>query len=142
MAAEAAVIRFAAILAAAMTIAAVPASAQTNATNPDPTKIDCSDASNAASADCAKDGSDTKNGSGAAQPGAVFLPALIVDLFPNPVAPPALPPTPRKSTLRRRVGQLARRARLRLGRWLLGAEQSAHASHEQPHGSFTRCSLS
>lgn len=95
MAAEAAVIRFAAILAAAMTIAAVPASAQTNATNPDPTKIDCSDASNAASADCAKDGSDTKNGSGAAQPGAVFLPALIVDLFPNPVAPPALPPTPR-----------------------------------------------
>jgi Alpha-2,8-polysialyltransferase (POLYST) len=55
---------------------------------------------------------------------------------------PAPPPPPRKSTLRRRIGQLARRARQRLGRWLLGAEQSAHASHEQPHGSFTRCSLS
>jgi hypothetical protein len=55
---------------------------------------------------------------------------------------PAPPPPPRKSTLRRRVGQLARRARQRLGRWLLGAEQSARASHEQPHGSFTRCSLS
>lgn len=95
MAAEAAVIRFAAILAAAMTIAAVPASAQTNAPNPDPTKIDCGDANNAASADCAKDGRDTKNGSGAARPGAVFLPALIVDLFPNPVAPPAPLPTPR-----------------------------------------------
>lgn len=93
MAAEA-VIRFAAILAAAMTIAAVPASAQTNAANPDQTKIDCNDESNAAGADCAKDGSAAKNGSGASQPGAVFLPALIVDLFPNPVAPPAPMPTP------------------------------------------------
>ncbi|PZV37645.1 S8 family serine peptidase [Mesorhizobium kowhaii] len=96
MAAEAAVIRCAAMLAAAMTIAAVPASAQTNAPNPHGAKIDCSDASNAAGADCAKDGSDTKGGSGASQTGAVFLPALIVDLFPNPVAPPAPLPTPRQ----------------------------------------------
>ncbi|MFD1985062.1 S8 family serine peptidase [Mesorhizobium newzealandense] len=94
MAVEAAVIRCAAMLAAAMTIAAVPASAQTNAANPDQTKVDCNDASNAAGADCAKDGSDTKGGSGASQPGAVFLPALIVDLFPNPVALPAPVPTP------------------------------------------------
>ncbi|RUZ48856.1 peptidase S8, partial [Mesorhizobium sp. M7A.F.Ca.US.003.02.1.1] len=54
MAAEA-VIRFAAMLAAAMTIVAVPASAQTNDPNPDQTKIDCRDGTNAAGADCAKD---------------------------------------------------------------------------------------
>ncbi|MFC3327089.1 S8 family serine peptidase [Mesorhizobium cantuariense] len=94
MAAEA-VIRFAAMLAAAMTIAAVPASAQTSSANPDRTKIDCRDGTNAAGADCAKDGSDTKGGSDAGQSGAVFLPALIVDLFPNPAAPPAPLPTPR-----------------------------------------------
>ena len=94
MAAEA-VIRFAAILAAAMTIAAVPVSAQTNDPNPDQTKIDCGNRTNAAGADCAKDGSDAKGGSGPVQPGAVFLPALIVDLFPNPAAPPAPVPTPR-----------------------------------------------
>ncbi|MFD2056081.1 S8 family serine peptidase [Mesorhizobium calcicola] len=94
MAAEA-VIRYAAILAAAMTIAAVPASAQTNNANPDGAKIDCGNATNAAGADCAKDDADTKGGSGASQPGAVFLPALIVDLFPNPVVPPAPLPTPR-----------------------------------------------
>jgi hypothetical protein len=94
MAAEAA-LRFAAILAAAMTIAAVPASAQTNAPNPDQTKIDCRDRANAAGTDCAKDGGDTKSGSDAGQSGAVFLPALIVDLFPNPAATPAPVPTPR-----------------------------------------------
>ncbi len=97
MAAEAA-LRFAAILAAAMTIAAVPASAQTNATNSDQTKIDCRNGTNAAGANCAKDGNgagDNAGGAGPAQPGAVFLPALIVDLFPNPVAPPAPVPTPR-----------------------------------------------
>lgn len=96
MAAEA-VIRFAAML-AAMTIAAVPASAQTNAANPDQTKIDCRNGTNAAGADCAKDGSGGGDGAGDAGPaaaGAVFLPALIVDLFPNPVAPPAPVPTPR-----------------------------------------------
>ncbi|RUW60404.1 S8 family serine peptidase [Mesorhizobium sp. M7A.F.Ca.US.008.03.1.1] len=94
MAAEA-VIRFAAMLAAAMTIAAVPASAQTNDPNPDQTKIDCRDGTNAAGANCAKDGNDTKSGADAGQSGAVFLPALIVDLFPNPAAPPTPVPTPR-----------------------------------------------
>ncbi|RUX98401.1 peptidase S8, partial [Mesorhizobium sp. M7A.F.Ca.US.005.03.2.1] len=94
MAAEA-VIRFAAMLAAAMITVAVPASAQTKDPNPDQTKIDCRDGTNAAGADCAKDGSDTEGGSDAAQSGAVFLPALIVDLFPNPAAPPTPVPTPR-----------------------------------------------
>ncbi|MEI9407305.1 S8 family serine peptidase [Mesorhizobium salmacidum] len=89
-----AVIRFAAILAGAMTIAAVPASAQSNDATPDRTKIDCSTEANAIAADCIRGGGD-KGGSGAAQAGAVFLPALIVDLFPNPVALPAPVPTPR-----------------------------------------------
>jgi hypothetical protein len=93
MAAEA-VIRFAAVLATVMAIA-VPASAQTNDPNPDQTKIDCRDGANAAGADCAKNGSETKSGAGAAQSGAVFLPALIVDLFPNPSAPLTPVPTPR-----------------------------------------------
>ncbi|MER9949226.1 S8 family serine peptidase [Mesorhizobium sp. M0047] len=94
MAAEA-VIRFAAMLASAVTIAAVPASAQTSA-KPDPTKIDCRNGANAAGADCAK--GDAKSATDAAQAGAVFLPALIVDLFPNPVAPPAPMPTPRPAS--------------------------------------------
>ncbi|TPJ44995.1 peptidase S8 [Mesorhizobium sp. B2-3-13] len=89
-----AVIRFAAILAAAMTIAAVPASAQSNDATPDRTQIDCSNEAKAAAADCVKDGGD-KGGSGAAQAGAVFLPALIIDLFPNPAALPAPVPAPR-----------------------------------------------
>ncbi|TJV38750.1 MAG: peptidase S8 [Mesorhizobium sp.] len=89
-----AVIRFAAILAAAMTIAAVPASAQTNAASPGRTKIDCSNAANTTAADCAKDNGGEKGGSGAGQPGAVFLPALIVDLFPNPAESSAPVPTP------------------------------------------------
>ncbi|RUU15360.1 peptidase S8 [Mesorhizobium sp. M7A.T.Ca.TU.009.01.3.2] len=93
MAAEA-VIRFAAVLATAMAIV-VPASAQTNDPNPDQTKIDCRNGTNAAGADCAKDGNDTKSGSDAGQSGAVFLPALIVDLFPNPAASPTPVPTPR-----------------------------------------------
>ncbi|RUV39041.1 S8 family serine peptidase [Mesorhizobium sp. M7A.F.Ca.MR.148.00.0.0] len=73
----------------------VPASAQTNDPNPDQTKIDCRNGTNAAGADCAKDGNDTKSGSDAGQSGAVFLPALIVDLFPNPAASPTPVPTPR-----------------------------------------------
>ncbi|MEI9423583.1 S8 family serine peptidase [Mesorhizobium sp. Cs1299R1N1] len=89
-----AVIRFAAILAAAITIAAVPASAQGNDATPDRTKIDCNNEANSTAADCVNDGSD-KGGSGVAQAGAVFLPALIVDLFPNPVALPAPVPIPR-----------------------------------------------
>ncbi|KRB34404.1 peptidase S8 [Mesorhizobium sp. Root695] len=93
MAAEA-VIRFAAMLAAAMTIAAVPASAQTSDPNPDQTKTDCRNGANASGADCAKGGSDTKSGSDAGQSGAVFLPALIVDLFPNPAPVPTPRPAP------------------------------------------------
>jgi hypothetical protein len=94
MAAEA-VIRFAAVLAAAMTIAAVPASAQTNDSNADRTNIDCRNPANAKAPDCAKDnGGGKSSGSGAAQPGAVFLPALIVDLFPNPAENPVPLPTP------------------------------------------------
>ncbi|WP_246678786.1 S8 family serine peptidase [Mesorhizobium sp. B2-4-17] len=82
-------------LAAAATIAAVPASAQTSGTNPDGTKIDCRNGANAAGADCAKDGNGAKNRAGDAGPGqAVFLPALIVDLFPNPAPVPAPRPQP------------------------------------------------
>jgi len=91
MAAEA-VVRFAVILAAALTIAAVPASAQTNNSTDDQTRIDCRNGTNAAGADCAKD--NEKDGSGATRPGAVFLPALIVDLFPNPAETPVPVPTP------------------------------------------------
>ncbi|MER9656639.1 S8 family serine peptidase [Mesorhizobium sp. M0152] len=93
MAAEAA-IRFAAIVGAAMTVAAMPASAQTEDPNPDRTKIDCRDESSAAGVDCAEGGGDANGGPGAAQPGAVFLPALIVDLFPSPAQGPVPLPTP------------------------------------------------
>ncbi|MES0089777.1 S8 family serine peptidase [Mesorhizobium sp. M0030] len=88
-----AVIRFAAILVAAMTIVAVPASAQTN--DPNAGRADCTDAAGAAAADCPKDGNEAKVGG---EPGAVTLPALIFDLFPNPPAPAAPVPTPRPST--------------------------------------------
>ncbi|MBZ9956289.1 MULTISPECIES: S8 family serine peptidase [unclassified Mesorhizobium] len=90
MAAEA-VIRFAAILAAAMTIATGPASAQGNDANANRGKIDCRNGTDAAGADCGKDGKSISDGAA----GAVFLPALIVDLFPNPAAPAAPVPTPR-----------------------------------------------
>src|SRR5882757_9981020 len=96
MMAAKAVTRFAALLAAAMTIAAVPASAQTNDPNADRTKTDCTDGTNAAGANCPKD-SDTKAGTDAGESGAVVLPALIVDLFPNPPAAAAPVPTPRPS---------------------------------------------
>ncbi|MER9740411.1 S8 family serine peptidase [Mesorhizobium sp. M0187] len=86
-----AVIRFAAIL-AATTIVAVPASAQTN--DPNAGRADCTDAAGAAAADCPKDGNEANVGG---EPGAVTLPALIVDLFPNPPAPVAPVPTPRPS---------------------------------------------
>ncbi|MER8895144.1 S8 family serine peptidase [Mesorhizobium sp. M0676] len=87
-----AVIRFAAILVAATTIVAVPASAQTN--DPNAGRADCTDAAGAAAADCPKDGNEANVGG---EPGAVTLPALIVDLFPNPPAPVAPVPTPRPS---------------------------------------------
>ena len=88
-----AVILHAAILAAAALVAA-PSFAQTNDPNLTQKQVDCLDRTKAAGADCGKDG-DTRNGGtpGAGSvAGAVFLPALIVDLFPNPpasVAPPA-----------------------------------------------------
>ncbi|WP_421914949.1 S8 family serine peptidase [Mesorhizobium sp.] len=96
-----AVIRFS--VAAAMSIAAGPVFAQTNDPNLTQTQIDCLGRTNAAGADCNKGGGDTKGGSGgkdnagttpgagAVRPGAVFLPSLIVDLFPNPAA--ATPPS-------------------------------------------------
>ncbi|ESX88513.1 S8 family serine peptidase [Mesorhizobium sp. LSHC412B00] len=87
-----AVIRFAAILVAATTIVAVPASAQTN--DPNAGRADCTDAAGAAAADCPKDGNEANVGG---EPGAVTLPALIVDLFPNPPVPEAPVPTPRPS---------------------------------------------
>lgn len=87
-----AVIRFAAILVAATTIVAVPASAQTN--DPNAGRADCTDAAGAAAADCPKDGNEANVGG---EPGAVTLPALILDLFPNPPAPVAPVPTPRPS---------------------------------------------
>ena len=109
-----AVIRFAALLVAAMMIGAAPALAQTNDPNLSQTEIDCLNRGTTA-ADCIED--DTKDtsgervgdtsgerpgdnngerlGAGSAAPNAVFLPALIVDLFPNPVGGGQAPlPTP------------------------------------------------
>ena len=99
-----AVIGFAAILTAAMTIAAVPAFAQTNDPNLTQAEIDCLNRTNAAGADCAKDGE--TSGAGPAATGAVFLPSLIVDLFPNPAGggeapvptPPSTPPATAPAT--------------------------------------------
>ncbi|RRI04385.1 peptidase S8 [Mesorhizobium tamadayense] len=88
------VILHAAILAAAFV--AAPAFAQTN----DPTltqkQIDCLGRTTVAGTDCDKKGGGTENGgnkpgTGAAAGGAVFLPTVIVDLFPNPPASGALP---------------------------------------------------
>ncbi|TIS55236.1 MAG: peptidase S8, partial [Mesorhizobium sp.] len=86
-----AVILHAAILAAAAFVAA-PAFAQTNDPNLSQKQVDCLNRTTAAGADCDKNGGD-KPGTGSAAGGAVFLPALIVDLFPNPPAS-AAPPTP------------------------------------------------
>ncbi|TIM19301.1 MAG: peptidase S8, partial [Mesorhizobium sp.] len=93
-----AVIGFAALLVAAMTLAAAPALAQTNDPNLTQTEIDCLNRATAA-ADCieddTRDGSGEKPGAGSAATNAVVLPALIVDLFPNPVGGGQAPlPTP------------------------------------------------
>lgn len=97
-----AVIRFS--VAAAMSIAAGSALAQTNDPGLTQTQVDCLNRTNAAAADCNKDGGDTKTGgkdnAGAtpgtdkARPGAVFLPSLIVDLFPNPPGGDPIPTPP------------------------------------------------
>ncbi|MDX8490922.1 S8 family serine peptidase [Mesorhizobium sp. VK22B] len=91
-----AVILHAAFLAAAAFVAA-PAFAQTNDPNLSQKQIDCLNGKTAAGADCDKDGGRNDGGKPGAGTttggGAVFLPALIVDLFPNPPAQPT-PPTP------------------------------------------------
>ncbi|MDG4891682.1 MULTISPECIES: S8 family serine peptidase [unclassified Mesorhizobium] len=88
-----AVVLHAAILAA--TFVGAPATAQTNDPNLSQKQIDCLNRTTAAGADCeggAKNGGG-KSGAGNASGGAVFLPALIVDLFPNPPARPTPAPT-------------------------------------------------
>ncbi|TPJ33422.1 S8 family serine peptidase [Mesorhizobium sp. B2-8-3] len=94
-----AVILHAALLAAAA-LAAAPAFAQTNDPNLSQTQVDCLNRTTAAGAGCDKNGGTANNGekpgAGGATGGAVFLPALIVDLFPNTPAGPA-PQTPAPS---------------------------------------------
>ena len=94
-----AVILNAAILAAAL--AAAPAFAQTNDPNLTQKQVDCLNRKTAAGTDCGKESGGANNTGGQksgtpnATGGAVFLPALIVDLFPNPPAQPTPPkPTP------------------------------------------------
>ena len=87
-----AVILHAAILAAAA-FAAAPSLAQTNDTSLTQKQVDCLNRKTAADADCSTEGDDKVGKSGA---GPVFLPALIVDLFPNPPAG-ATPPAPPQS---------------------------------------------
>ncbi|MER9593402.1 S8 family serine peptidase [Mesorhizobium sp. M0244] len=97
-------------LTAVMTIFAASAMAQTNDPNLTQAEIDCLNRASAAGADCAKDGGGVKDGgktpAKASTASAVVLPALIVDLFPNPAvvaeapipnpgntaAPPSAPP--------------------------------------------------
>lgn len=94
-----ALILHAALLAAAFV--AAPAFAQTNDPNLTQKQVDCLGRTAAAGAGCDKDNG-AKNGNatpgaGAATDGAVSLPALIVDLFPNPPAG-AAPQTPTPSS--------------------------------------------
>ncbi|TGP51980.1 peptidase S8 [bacterium M00.F.Ca.ET.230.01.1.1] len=90
------VILHAALLAAALV--AAPAFAQTNDPNLTQKQVDCLDRTTAAGAGCDKEGGAKGNGSAPSNgtSGAVFLPALIVDLFPNPPAS-AAPQTPAPS---------------------------------------------
>ncbi|RUU13518.1 peptidase S8 [Mesorhizobium sp. USDA-HM6] len=100
MAAKAVVLQAAVLVAAAFV--AAPTFAQTNEPNLSQKQVDCLNRATAAGADCDKDSgagngdgknSGDKSGVGTAAGGAVFMPALIVDLFPNPPAS-AAPPTP------------------------------------------------
>ncbi|MDG4873522.1 S8 family serine peptidase [Mesorhizobium sp. WSM4935] len=80
------------------TFVAAPAFAQTNDPSLTQKRLDCLNRKTGAGGGCDTDGG-AKNGvgtSGAATGGAVFLPALIVDLFPNPPVP-AGPQTPTTS---------------------------------------------
>ncbi|MDX8439049.1 S8 family serine peptidase [Mesorhizobium australafricanum] len=81
------VLLHAVILAAAFV--AAPAFAQTNDPNLTQKQVDCLDRTTAAGAGCDKNGGNKNGGTpgtGTATGGAVLLPALIVDLFPNPPA--------------------------------------------------------
>lgn len=88
-----AVVLHAALLAAACV--AAPSFAQTNDPNLSQKQVDCLNRTTAAGAGCDQDGGGAKNGGDKSGTGtaAVFLPALIVDLFPNPPAN-AVPVTP------------------------------------------------
>ena len=91
------IVLHAAVFAAALV--AAPALAQTNDPNLTQKQVDCLNRPTVAGGDCDKDGG-AKGGGGAPSKapagGAVFLPALIVDLFPNPPAGSA-PQTPAPS---------------------------------------------
>ncbi|KUM25464.1 peptidase S8 [Mesorhizobium loti] len=83
------VVLHAALLAAAFV--AAPAFAQTNDPNLSQKQVDCLNRTTAAGADCDKNGGGAKaggdkSGIGTDAAAAVFMPALIVDLFPNPPA--------------------------------------------------------
>lgn len=93
MAAKAVILHAAAL---AATLVAAPSFAQTNDPNLTQKQIDCLNRTTAAGADCGKENGGGNDGGGKpgaanAAGGAVFLPALIVDLFPNPPAAPAQP---------------------------------------------------
>ncbi|MCX7306107.1 MAG: S8 family serine peptidase [Hyphomicrobiales bacterium] len=75
------------LFAAAVFIAAFPASAQTNDPNLTQEDLDCVARQSAGGPDCVT-GQALQAGSATADPNAVLLPDLIVDLFPNP--PPDL----------------------------------------------------
>ncbi|MER9756018.1 S8 family serine peptidase [Mesorhizobium sp. M0166] len=84
-------------LTAAMTIFAASAMAQTNDPNLSQAEVDCLNRGSAANANCAKDGGAVKDGGKTPAPGttgAVFLPGLIVDLFPNPAVVTGAPIPP------------------------------------------------
>ncbi|AZO72239.1 MULTISPECIES: S8 family serine peptidase [unclassified Mesorhizobium] len=83
-----AVILHAAILTAAFV--AAPAFAQTNDPSLSQKQVDCLNRTTAAGADCDKNAGGKSDGSkSGAGTAAVFMPALIVDLFPNSPASPA-----------------------------------------------------
>ena len=78
-----------ALFAAAIFIAAFPASAQTNDPNLTQEDLDCLARQSTGGGDCVPGQPPASDA--AASPNAVLLPELIVDLFPNP---PPVPPTP------------------------------------------------
>jgi len=81
-----------ALFAAAIFIAAFPASAQTNDPNLTQEDLDCLARQSTGGGDCVP--GQKPAGDAVATPNAVLLPELIVDLFPNPPPVPPVPPTP------------------------------------------------